>query len=48
MKKPIAKIIVKPYYIGTEQRSKVFRRVIASELQRKIKLRDNAELSKTT
>lgn len=48
MKKPIAKIIVKPHYIGTEQRGKIFKRVIAAEVQKKIKQRESAELSKTT
>lgn len=48
MKKQTAKIIVKPHYIGTEQRGKIFKRVIAAEVQKKIKLREGAELSKTT
>lgn len=39
MKRPIPKVIVKPHYIGTEPRSKIFKRVMVSEIQRKIKLR---------
>lgn len=48
MKKSKAKIIVKPHYIGTENRGRIFRRVIAAEVQRKIKQRENAKLSKNT
>lgn len=48
MKKPTAKIIVKPHYIGIEQRGKILKRVIAAEVQKKIKLREVRELSKTT
>ncbi len=48
MKKPKAKVIVKPHYIGTEQRGRIFKRVISAEVQRKIKLHETAELSKNT
>lgn len=42
MKKTIPKIVVKPHYIGTEQRGNIFKRVFNFEIQRKLKLRDIA------
>ncbi len=48
MKKPKAKIIVKPHYIGTEQRGKIFKRVFTAEIQRKFKAQDNIKTAKNT
>lgn len=48
MKRPIPKVIVKPHYIGTETCGKIFKRVLAAEIQRKIKLRENVEIQKNT
>lgn len=42
MKKSIPKVVVKPHYIGAEQRGKIFKRVFTLEIQRKIKLREIA------
>lgn len=42
MKKTTPKIVVKPHYIGTEQRGKIFKRVFTLEIQRKSKPREIA------
>lgn len=42
MKKPTPRVVVKPHYIGTEQRNRIFGRVIADEVRKKIKLRESA------
>lgn len=42
MRKLSPKIVIRPHYIGGEQRVKLFKRVITDEIQRKLKLRDNA------
>lgn len=41
MKKPIPKIVLRPHYIGGEQRAKIFKRVISNEIQRKLKIQNN-------
>lgn len=48
MKKSVPKVVVKPHYIGSEPRGKIFKRVFAAEIQRKLKLRESAAYSKTT
>ena len=40
MKKSKAKIVVKPLYIGSEPFDKIFKRVIKSEIERKIKVKN--------
>lgn len=40
MKKQAAKIVVRPHYIGGKTRSEMFRRILADEVQRKLKLRE--------
>ncbi|MCM1167552.1 MAG: hypothetical protein NC401_16245, partial [Ruminococcus sp.] len=42
MKKPIPKIVLRPHYIGGEQRVKLFKRVLTDEIQRKLKVQDNS------
>lgn len=42
MRKLNPKIVLRPHYIGGEQHVKLFKRVITDEIQRKLKLRDNA------
>lgn len=42
MRKSTPKVVVKPHYIGTEQRGKIFKRVFTLEIQRKLKQRELA------
>ena len=39
MRKSTPKVVVKPHYIGTEQRGEIFKRVFTLEILRKLKQR---------